>query len=1286
MDTPSLGELAAGMSYSVSGQFFRLICIAEGASLRVPGRIPVEAVPVLDGPSSAHGASQSTIKDNAKTAWHGFKVVAKNAVALVDGTPFKIPIAVLNKLIDATEAVIDNQELIAELLLPIGKRLTIVSEKLTQKTLPEDVKPSCDRFTNSLNVATKELQEMHAQGLFKRILELGERPTQIQAVVRRIDEATKNFELELNLANFLRTNAAKDDTEVIRLRGLRPSQDVRYPELQRESCVKGTREGIVKKILTWCNDTSPETSTVYWLSGTAGMGKSTIAFTICERLAEDGNASRLDASFFCSRQVEGGRKRKHIIPTIVHELALKLPLFSRAILDSKVDTNLPPVKKHLQNLLVSPWAASIGDRDDLPPLVVVVDALDEVEDEDGSYFLEDLLSNIGEHPHHFHGLKFFVTSRRDPRIVKVAQSLPADVVFCLEELPYASAEHDINVYLRTSLPALSHDQLSALSKQASGLFIYAATAVRFIVPPRQRVPSLQVQEARLKFLLKTWPDQSRRGADGLAVDHLYEGILGIYLLPMAMVDKKINAAILHTVLCSEEPMRIPDIYTLSNQSEVGTADVEKLFNPSTRSYTSRVIVFTHQKLAEICCPTPATRFRLAIRCFRLMDSLRFNICDLPSSFLNDSEVVDLSTRVTKEIPSPLQYACRHWAAHMSRIPADDDKMREEIIGVLETWLQQRLLFWMEAMNLMKVMRESYPALISAHQWLGQNIKPETLQDLVAAERLAIVFGTNIIAAATPHLYLSALAGSPRSSSLINSWLDRFPGIPEIVAQLSRTEPISVFHNESWVMSVRFSPDGLHAISGSDDNTVCIWEVATGQQLQQLDGHQARVNSVGFSPDGLHIISGSDDCTVRIWEVTTGQQLQRFNGHKDRVTSVEFSPDGQCAISGSNDHTVRIWNVISGLQLQQFDGHQRWVTSVGFSPDGQRVISGSDNMTVRIWEVTTGQQLQQFNGHQNWVTSVRFSPDGQHAISGLNDHTVCIWEVITGQQLQQLNGHQDCVNSVAFSPDGLHAISSSDDCTMRIWEVVTGLELQQFRHEDWVRSVAFSPDGQHVISGLNDHIRKIQNGPIAMHIWEVTRGQELQQHDGHKDWVRSVMFSPDGQHAISGSNDHIVYIWEVKTGQQLQQFKGHRDRVTSFGFSPDGQRAISGSNDCTVRIWDVGTGQQLQQFDGHQDSVTSVGFSPDGHRAISGSSDCTVCIWEVTTGQQSQDIGVTSSHESGRGGWITSGNQRCLWLPTEMFRILNTPWCRVISARGSVNVDLTNARLGTEWKYCYNGHV
>jgi hypothetical protein len=128
--------------------------------------------------------------------------------------------------------------------------------------------------------------------------------------------------------------------------------------------------------------------------------------------------------------------------------------------------------------------------------------------------------------------------------------------------------------------------------------------------------------------------------------------------------------------------------------------------------------FVDQELAVICCPPPDLEFCLAASCFRLMKSLRFNICNLPSSFLNDSEVDSLSTDIESNISSSLIYACRHWAAHLVKIPAGVQDIRQDIMDQMQDWLYGRVLFWMEAMSLLGVVGECYHALVAARKWLG----------------------------------------------------------------------------------------------------------------------------------------------------------------------------------------------------------------------------------------------------------------------------------------------------------------------------------------------------------------------------------------------------------------------------------------------------------------------------------------------------------------------------------------------------------------------------------------
>jgi len=82
------------------------------------------------------------------------------------------------------------------------------------------------------------------------------------------------------------------------------------------------------------------------------------------------------------------------------------------------------------------------------------------------------------------------------------------------------------------------------------------------------------------------------------------------------------------------------------------------------------------------------------------------------------------------------------------------------------------------------------------------------------------------------------------------------------------------------------------VSGSFDQTVRLWDAATGAAQQTLEGHTGWVRSVAFSPDGKQVVSGSFDQTVRLWDAATGAAQQTLEGHTDLVWSVAFSPDSK----------------------------------------------------------------------------------------------------------------------------------------------------------------------------------------------------------------------------------------------------------------------------------------------------------------------------------------------------------------------------------------------------------
>ncbi len=265
-----------------------------------------------------------------------------------------------------------------------------------------------------------------------------------------------------------------------------------------------------------------------------------------------------------------------------------------------------------------------------------------------------------------------------------------------------------------------------------------------------------------------------------------------------------------------------------------------------------------------------------------------------------------------------------------------------------------------------------------------------------------------------------------------------------------------------VLAIAFKGNGT-LISGSFDNTLRAWDVATGTQRWQKDvgDDVADVALPSHDPDFI-AYGGYDNFDIRMRYSNDGDWRGQVEGHTGPVTSLAFKPNSYLLASGSNDKTIRIWDVGDRNNLRHvrtLRGHTSGVISVAWSPDGRTLASASQDGTVRLWNPNNGINFAVLRGHTESVYHVAWHPDGRILASASRDYTIRLWNPDTHGTLRVLRGHTDAVLSLAFHPNGQTLASGSNDKTIRLWNPNTGAHKATLTGHHGGHALVFSPNGQ-----------------------------------------------------------------------------------------------------------------------------------------------------------------------------------------------------------------------------------
>ena len=303
-------------------------------------------------------------------------------------------------------------------------------------------------------------------------------------------------------------------------------------------------------------------------------------------------------------------------------------------------------------------------------------------------------------------------------------------------------------------------------------------------------------------------------------------------------------------------------------------------------------------------------------------------------------------------------------------------------------------------------------------------------------------------------------------------------IETLLARTSDTSLMTLRGHTGAVTSIDFSPDGNFIASASNDSSVKIWEVQSGQICHTLHGHNGSVNAVSFSPGGSLLASASSDKTIKIWEMPSGKLLKTLHGPQNCImgmksltwnpygtklvcacgawaapvawevgsseglkaitdevnaSMVVYSPNGSCLALVASTEKVYLFRSNKLEQIPKAKG-----SVIAFDPDGHLLAVANDYIfwssykRITIWDIESGQRIAKLKGHPKHIKCLAFDPETSFLASGSKDRRIALWDLLS--RLYYLGGHMGAVNAVRFSPKGGLLASGSDDNTIKLCDL------------------------------------------------------------------------------------------------------------------------------------------------------------------------------------------------------------------------------------------------------------
>ena len=312
--------------------------------------------------------------------------------------------------------------------------------------------------------------------------------------------------------------------------------------------------------------------------------------------------------------------------------------------------------------------------------------------------------------------------------------------------------------------------------------------------------------------------------------------------------------------------------------------------------------------------------------------------------------------------------------------------------------------------------------------------------------------------------------------------------------------------------------------------------------------------------GRWLVTGTRGGALKVWGLKQGEKNFTLPGHRSMLVGLKFSADDRLLLSAAHNNAI-LWDTETMKPLRQFVVPNSASLSCDLSSDGTRAAIVTTGNKLAIWDTTVdGSKIEvQTKANpeaSNSTYSVSFNNDASRLLV-VEQGLAAVYDPSSGARLFELLGHSGQINSGVFSPDGKQIITASDDGSAKSFDAATGVMIKTVHKSDEkLLRALFDQTGTRIF--IID-----QKGIVSMR--DAQTAQLLRSFPAHEGLTYDANFSQTRSEMITGGQDGLAAIWNFDTGA-IQYLKQHTFWVESVLFTPDGDTAITGSSDNDIIFW------------------------------------------------------------------------------------------------------------------------